>query len=389
MWLKNNPRPDYNYQKDISGCGLAGIIHRQRKLIPGSEIVKSINLMNDRGNGLGSGFAAYGIYPEYKDYYAFHIMYGERADIEGVERFIRENYEVAKIERIPHYHVSSIVFHPRLRRYFVRPKKDRPDREVAELSDDDFVVRTVMKINVEENGAYVFSSGKNMGAFKGVGFPKDIAEFYGINEYEAYIWTGHNRFPTNTPGWWGGAHPFTLLDWSIVHNGEISSYGINKRYLEMFGYRCTLMTDTEVMAYLFDLLIRKHHLSIETACMALAAPFWKDIERLPEEEKMALKSLRMVYGSALVNGPFAILFAHSKGLVGLNDRIKLRPLVAAEKGPLLYMASEESAIREICSNPERVWSPRAGYPVIAWLEEEGTGITAELASISEGASLRL
>ena len=104
---------------------------------------------------------------------------------------------------------------------------------------------------------------------------------------------------------------------------------------------------------------------------------------------MALKSLRMGYGSALVNGPFAILFAHSKGLVGLNDRIKLRPLVAAEKGPLLYMASEESAIREICSNPERVWAPRAGYPGLAWLEEEGTGITAELASISEGASLRL
>ena len=25
------------------------------------------------------------------------------------------------------------------------------------------------------------------------------------------------------PGWWGGAHPFALLDYSVVHNGEISS----------------------------------------------------------------------------------------------------------------------------------------------------------------------
>jgi len=340
--------------------------------------------MIDRGNGLGAGFAAYGIYPEYKDYYAFHIMYQEEANIKGVERFIEDNYEIAHAERIPHNHVSSIVFHPRLRRYFVKPKKSRPDRELAELSDDDFVVRTVMKINSEDNGAYVFSSGKNMGVFKGVGFPHEIAEFFGIEQYKGYIWTCHNRFPTNTPGWWGGAHPFTLLDWSIVHNGEISSYGINKRYLEMFGYRCTLMTDTEVMAYLFDLLIRKHGLSIKTACIALASPFWKDIERLPEEERIAIKSLRIVYGSALVNGPFAILFAHSRGLVGLNDRIKLRPLVAAEKGPLLYIASEEAAIREICPDPDKVWAPRAGDPVIAWLEEEEeTGVEAEAKAIPE------
>ncbi len=92
-----------------------------------------------------------------------------------------------------------------------------------------------------------------MGAFKGVGFPEEIGHYYLLEEYEGHTWIGHNRFPTNTPGWWGGAHPFTLLDWSIVHNGEISSYGINSRYLEAFGYKCTLGTDTEVAAYLFDL----------------------------------------------------------------------------------------------------------------------------------------
>ena len=43
--------------------------------------------------------------------------------------------------------------------------------------------------------------------------------------------------PTNTPGWWGGAHPFALLDYSVVHNGEISSYDANRRCMEMFGYQ--------------------------------------------------------------------------------------------------------------------------------------------------------
>lgn len=69
-----------------------------------------------------------------------------------------------------------------------------------------------MKINTEMKGAYVFSSGKNMGTFKAVGFSEDVGVFYKLEEYEGYSRTAHGCYPTNTPGWWGGAHPFTLLD---------------------------------------------------------------------------------------------------------------------------------------------------------------------------------
>ena len=89
-----------------------------------------------------------------------------------------------------------------------------------------------------------------------------------LDQYEAYIWTAHGRFPTNTPGWWGGAHPFNILDWSIVHNGEISSYDTNRRYIEQFGYICTMQTDTEVITYLFDHLLRHHNLPIEVAAVS-------------------------------------------------------------------------------------------------------------------------
>jgi glutamate synthase domain-containing protein 1 len=76
----------------------------------------------------------------------------------------------------------------------------------------------------------------------------------------------------------------------------------------------------------------------------------------------------MIYGGALVNGPFSIIVGYDRGMFGLNDRIKLRPMVAAVKGPFTYIASEECAIREVCPDPERVWSPRGGEPVIAELE---------------------
>ncbi|MCR3921732.1 MAG: hypothetical protein NUK65_04325, partial [Firmicutes bacterium] len=67
--------------------------------------------------------------------------------------------------------------------------------------------------------------------------------------------------------------------------------------------------------------------------------------------------------------PFSIVLGSARGIMALNDRIKLRPLTAAEKGETLYVASEESAIREICPQPERVWMPRGGEPVIGLLEE--------------------
>lgn len=366
--LKRNYEVNLKQDRILSNCGLAGFICEDGKRVSGVDIINSIAVLHDRGNGLGGGFAAYGIYPELKDFYALHMMFDDTCDKEDTERLIGQNCRIELEEQIPTRRTSEIVDPPILWRYFVEPRHGVLAQ--SELDEDDFIVKLVMRINRQIQGAFVVSSGKNMGAFKAVGFPEDVGGFYRLDEYEAWTWIAHGRFPTNTPGWWGGAHPFTILDWAIVHNGEVSSYGINKRYLEMFGYQCTMMTDTEVAAYLFDLLLRKHGLSIEIAAMAFASPFWTQIERMPEEKKELLQAIRAVYGGALINGPFAILLGHRGGLIGLNDRVKLRPLVAARKGDTLYMASEESGIREICPDPDTVWAPRAGDPVVGKLKEE-------------------
>lgn len=366
-------RHSFDYEKDISGCGVFGVIDTKGERIPGSVAIAGMASMHDRGNGLGGGFAAYGIYPEMADYYAFHVMGYRDERLAEVEGILKSHFNVKAAEPIPTNLKANVSMPPKVWRYFLEPRKDRP--QWRELEEEDYVVKVVMYVNTTlgaaqnvEDKAFIFSSGKNMGAFKGVGFPEDIAEFYRLDEYSGHIWTGHNRFPTNTPGWWGGAHPFTLLDWSIVHNGEISSYGINKRYLEEHGYVCTLMTDTEVVAYLIDLLIRKHGLSKRMAAWVFAPPFWDEIERLSEREKKLFTGLRMVYGSACLNGPFAILVGNKNGLFGLNDRVKLRPLVVAEEGSRVYMSSEESAIREVCGTLDKIWAPKAGEPVIVEME---------------------
>lgn len=351
-----------------SGCGIVGIMDQRRESFSGEVIYNSICNMIERGNGLGSGFAAYGIYPEFKDLWCFHIMYQEKNAKDEAESYLRKNFDVIYAEPIPTNKVKSLSFIPILWRYFLKVKNKIHEGRPDKLSEEDFIIKCVMDINTKIEDTFVFSSGKNMGIFKGVGNPDEIGDFYRIYEYKGYIWTAHNRFPTNTVGWWGGAHPFGILDWSVVHNGEISSYGINKRYLENFGYYCTLFTDTEVMAYLFDLLVRRHGLDFEIVGDVLASLFWSQIERVEDEGKREfLKTLRIIYGAALVNGPFAIVVANSKNMVGLNDRIKLRPLVAARKDSYLYIASEEAAIIKVCKNPDEVWMPKAGEPTIGRL----------------------
>ena len=131
---------------------------------------------------------------------------------------------------------------------------------------------------------------------------------------------------------------------------------------------CTMQTDTEVITYLFDHLIRHHGLPIEVAADVLTAPEWDEIDRMPKDKKEYFTTLRSIYGSALVNGPFSVILGSNKGLLAINDRLKLRSLTAATKGTRAYFASEESAIRIVCPDPERVWSVSGAKPVFVPLE---------------------
>lgn len=219
-----------------SGCAISAIIDRSGTCFDGTDIIESIALMHDRSNGLGGGFAAYGIYPEYKDLFAFHIFYDDNDARIRTEEFLFRHFDVENFEQIPTRKVKSIENPPLIWRYFGAVPASKIKKN--DFDEEEYTARCVIRINNDIPGAFVFSSGKNMGAFKAVGYPEDVGEYYMLDTYEAHTWTAHGRFPTNTPGWWGGAHPFTLLDWSIVHNGEISSYDANRRYVEQFGYHC-------------------------------------------------------------------------------------------------------------------------------------------------------
>jgi len=344
-------------------CGIIGVIDRARKAMDGSLIKPALSQMVERGSGEGAGYAVYGCYPEYRECYALHVFFDAiHENKKAVDDLLDQWGKVVHEEQIPTYEQPNLRKVHSPWRYFFKP--DASLMSWSPTPEDDIVTLLVMRVNTERKGALIISSGKDMGVFKASGWPEDVANFYRIEDYQGYLWLGHNRYPTNTPGWWGGAHPFNLLGWSVVHNGEITSYGTNQRYIQSYGYNCTMYTDTEVVAYLFDLLVRKHGLPEDIAVKALAPPFWDEIDRMPEKERLLHTAIRLTYGPALMNGPFAIAIARPGMMLGFTDRIKLRPLVAGENGDRLYISSEEAAIRRMDPEVGEVFMPKAGEPVI-------------------------
>ena len=193
-----------------SGCAIAGMISRSGQRFGGERIIEAMSAMHERCNGLGGGFAAYGIYPEYRDYYAFHVFYESAEARRACEAFLEEHFDIINLSRIPTRKMAGITDEPMIWRYFVLPLPTR--LAASQLDEREFVVRCVFRINTGIKGCYVFSSGKNMGVFKAVGYPEDVGRFYRLEEYEGYCFTAHGRYPTNTPGC--GAARIPLRCWT-------------------------------------------------------------------------------------------------------------------------------------------------------------------------------
>ena len=101
----------------------------------------------------------------------------------------------------------------------------------------------------------------------------------------------------------------------------------------------------------------------------VAAPFWTTIARRDPAQQELLTYLRTTFSSLLVTGPFSIVLGFEGGIMALNDRLKLRSMVVGEKDDLVFVASEEAAIRAMEPDAENLWAPAGGEPVIIRVKE--------------------
>jgi len=370
--------PSYGAQRPpglermMGGCGIAGTIDVTGAKMSGEAIGRMLTTMSERENGLGAGYSAYGLFDnELKDAYCMQFFFDDEKAMSTAEEFLKNRGDIIKDERVFTQKVSTMKPpYPIVWRYFFNPNPHSEKFRIRDQHPDECIVDMVIGINGTIPGAICISSGKNMAVFKGNGFSYEIAEHYDLGRYSAPMWLSHSRFPTNTPGWWAGAHPISLLDWSVCHNGEITSYGVNRKFVEMNGYKCSLLTDTEVVTYLWDLLVRRHHLPMQVAGFALAPWYHKDIQRLDPRSRALAEQLRITYKEAFLNGPFSILVGRSRPditMIAMADRKKLRPLLFGRSGDgrRLYAASEECAVRVVEKDTAETWVGNPGSPMIA------------------------
>ena len=92
-----------------SGCAIAAAISRGGKRMTGEMIINAMKPMHNRSNGLGGGFAGYGIYPEYKEFYALHMFFDCRSTRKDCEVFLKEHFEIVKSEIMPTRKIPAIT----------------------------------------------------------------------------------------------------------------------------------------------------------------------------------------------------------------------------------------------------------------------------------------
>ncbi|MFP3258332.1 MAG: glutamate synthase, partial [Caldivirga sp.] len=336
-----------------SSCGVLGIIRANGNAdrVKGDYVVTGISAVKYRGIGLGAGYAAISL----NGHGNYRIgLFAVREHYEDVDSLLRDSLSEAGV-RVINSTVKAKVGGVVDVEYEVNGAGDGLGDLINSINDRLWEMGGVGR---------VYYWGRHVTVFKGVGHPEEVAKVYGVNSLEADAWVAHTRFPTNSPGYlpyW--SHPFAINDIAVVHNGELSSYGVNAAHLSLtMGVRGFVGTDSEIAAYILNYLVKVNGLNIETAVKIMVNP------SLRGTTDPLLMRLLNEYRWARLDGPFTLVMTmYHDGdvyLIALADRFKLRPIVIGYDGQYYYAASEEVEIRAI--SPEaRVWTLAPGGYFIA------------------------
>jgi glutamate synthase domain-containing protein 1/glutamate synthase domain-containing protein 3 len=366
---------------DEGGCGVTGFACSIP--VSGKHIFAPSIQMHNRGNGKGGGLAAVGLTPvkmgvdqkTLDEDFLLQVALLDESSLPEVEaRFIRPHFRVdheAFLETVDDFReIPGLeVKPPAVKRYFVRVKPEalaafRTERNLEMLpldkAEEEFIYQNTYQLNLAlysalgEKKAFVLSHGRNMMILKIVGYAEQVAQYYKLENFDAYIWIAHQRYPTKGRVWHpGGAHPFIGLDEALVHNGDFANYYSVTQYLRQRNIYPLFLTDTEVSVQIVDLLNRVYGYPLEYIIEALAPTVEMDFDHLPEEKQRIYRQIQATHVHGSPDGPWFFIIARTDvrnkqfQLIGITDTSMLRPQVfALQKG--------EATIGLICSEKQAI-----------------------------------
>ncbi|MDR7532645.1 MAG: glutamate synthase [Armatimonadota bacterium] len=387
------------------GCGVVGLAASVP--VRGRHILQPCVQMHNRGNGKGGGLAACGLVPQQmgvdgptlaSDYLIQVALLDESARAE-VETAFLSDLVVHQGARIPtlddHRELGLEVRPPDVWRYFARVRPEVLERFVrdhrlehlpVDVVEDEYVSQWAFRLNrtLYSEGrmrAFVLSYGRDMLVLKVVGYAEQAFRYYRMDEMDARVWIGHQRYPTKGRVWHpGGAHPFAALDVALVHNGDFANYHAVCEYLAQRGLYPLFLTDTEVAVLLFDLWARTYRYPLEYLLEAMAPTTERDFLMLPPEKRRLYRAIQAAHIHGSPDGPWFFIVARTlRGgaawqLIGITDTSMLRPQVfSLQEGEVQIgiIASEKQAIDatlrslaqedpRICPVADLYWNARGG-----------------------------
>jgi glutamate synthase domain-containing protein 1 len=344
--------------RSISGCGILGMLRKAgAPRIRAEEALCSIECVRYRGSKYGAGFAAYNVE-------------GVCEGLFKVKAFVRGEDALLHVKKILSEYAGGDLFELG---FEFQGETQFLSWAASVQASVDSLRRAVDKTNYDllNSGikGRIYSWGRYVEVFKGVGYPADVARLYGLVERDAQadMWIAHTRQPTNSPGiypiW---SHPFSSYEWAIAHNGDISSFGANMEFMRYRGVSSFVGTDSELIVYILDYLTSIAGLPVEKAALALVNPFENT---LVSAEHSALGLGKYIeFRGAWLDGPFSVVAGYCDGedvyMLALADRSKFRPLVVGEDGARIYVASEEAEIRALSEDAD-VWPVKPGGVFLA------------------------
>jgi len=390
------------------GCGVTGFIASIP--VSGKHIFEPSVQMHNRGNGKGGGIAAVGLSPEsagvtqdiLDTHYILQVALLDPESTPEIEKKCIEPYmEVHKAQLLPtlddYRAIPGLEIRPPdVMRYFVRVKstaldhfavKNKLEQLNRDSLEDEFIYQNSFRLNHEfyasqgKKRAFVLSHGHNLMILKIVGYAEMVAQYYLLDNFKAYGWIAHQRYPTKGRVWHpGGAHPFIGLNEALVHNGDFANYYSITEYLKQYHIQPQFLTDTEVSVQLFDLWNRNFGYPLEYIIEAMAPTTEHDFDRLPEEKQKIYRLIQQNHMHGSPDGPWFFIIARNNirdkefQLIGNTDTAMLRPQVfAIQEGEVQIglICSEKQAIdatlkslaaedKRFCPIADKYWNARGG-----------------------------
>jgi len=303
-------------------CGIAGIIHRGKKVNVGGEMTSMLQSMKHRGPD-SSGYAVYGSPAPGEFIVRFKVA--EQEDMHkgfDIHRQVKERRaEVdARIKSLG----GRIIGAEEATEYAFRYK--------ISFSGD---LRRFSDYIEDVEGAEILSIGTALELIKDLGDANRVSQQYHLNQFQGTHAIGHVRMATESDVDICSAHPFwayPFSDVSVVHNGQLTNYWGKRRQLEKRGLRFMSNCDSELIAvYIADKIERGH---------ALEEAMRESVEEL--------------------DGVFTYLVATSNSLGMAKDVMAAKPMVLYEGQDCVALASEEVAIRSIFPDEIDTFDPYEG-----------------------------